>query len=453
MNRPKFLMLLCCSILPVILVACGVSRNISLDAENLLPNSEKEEVNENEELNSGDEFVKDSRDGQIYRTVTIGSQTWMAENLNYETAESFCLDDRASNCAYFGRHYTWAAAKNACPEGFHLPTSEEWDTLFTETCGNDYSGTKLKSTTGWREKEKGTDDYGFSILPVEHPRHENAAWRADFWSSTEVNDSLAKGFHLYGQNILDLYDKSNQLYIRCIKDIANKKKEAVLDMVASVIPDSSSGITGSSTTAVMTEIATLDSSSWFRLPDNAEIKVSEMTDSRDGKSYKTINVGEQTWMAQNLNYETEDTYCYGNELINCAKYGRLYKKNLAMEICPAGYHLPALIEWKKFFFALGGQNTVGKKLKSLKGWIYGGNGDDSYGFSVVPAGAHEKDFLDEGVSAYFWSSEEVDDNKTYFVKLKYDTDNANVEIYSSEVHQYGMTVYHNSAFSVRCVKD
>ena len=177
MNRPKFLMLLCCSILPVILVACGVSRNISLDAENLLPNSEKEEVNENEELNGGDEFVKDSRDGQIYRTVTIGSQTWMAENLNYETAESFCLDGRASNCAYFGRHYTWAAAKNACPEGFHLPTSEEWDTLFTETCGNDYSGTKLKSTTGWREKEKGTDDYGFSILPVEHPRHENAAWR------------------------------------------------------------------------------------------------------------------------------------------------------------------------------------------------------------------------------------------------------------------------------------
>jgi len=120
----------------------------------------------------------DSRDGKVYKTVTIGRKNWMAENLNYKADNSFCYDNDESNCAKYGRFYDWNTAKTTCPTGWHLPSNQEWDDLAQAAGGkkanHDYddgfdwqgAGEKLKAKNGWyNETSNGTDDFGFSALP------------------------------------------------------------------------------------------------------------------------------------------------------------------------------------------------------------------------------------------------------------------------------------------------
>ena len=169
----------------------------------------------------------DSRDDQIYKTVKIGSQNWMAENLNYETANSFCYNNLASNCTKYGRLYTWAAAmdsagkwstngkgcgyygktciaiypvRGVCPKGWHLPTITEWNTLFSAVGGQSVAGVKLKSTSGWSSNGNGSDSFGFSALPAGF-RHGSASSRdygyiTHFWSADAINNATASNVFL-----------------------------------------------------------------------------------------------------------------------------------------------------------------------------------------------------------------------------------------------------------------
>ena len=108
----------------------------------------------------------DARDGQTYKIVTIGSQTWMAENLNYEMPNSACFKNDPSKCEQYGRLYFWAAAMQACPQGWHLPSLEEWKILMDAVGGENVAGSVLKAKTGWRNNGNGSDLYGFSVLPA-----------------------------------------------------------------------------------------------------------------------------------------------------------------------------------------------------------------------------------------------------------------------------------------------
>lgn len=195
-----------------------------------------------------------------------------------------------------------------------------------------------------------------------------------------------------------------------------------------------------------------------------------MTDSRDGQTYKIVQIGSQTWMAQNLNYKTAGSNCYNNRANNCAKYGRFYTWAAAMDsvgkwdksgngcgygktcspsypvrgVCPAGWHLPSKTEWETLFDAVGGQSTASTKLKSKSGWYSNGNGTDAFGFSALPAGYRYYIGSDygEGDGASFWGSTENSSDGAYHMYLDCDRDNAFLYYYSK-----------NYGFSVRCVKD
>jgi uncharacterized protein (TIGR02145 family) len=125
---------------------------------------------------TGNGVFTDKRDGAKYKWVTIGTQTWMAENLNYETGNSKCYDDDTKNCAKYGRLYDWETAQTVCPTGWDLPSQSEVNYLVANFGGRDVGG-KLKAKSGWKrsyssdEDGNGTDNFGFNALPGGRANH------------------------------------------------------------------------------------------------------------------------------------------------------------------------------------------------------------------------------------------------------------------------------------------
>jgi len=151
------------------------------------------------------------------------------------------------------------------------------------------------------------------------------------------------------------------------------------------------------------------------------------TDTRDSTIYKTVKIGEQVWMAENLNYNADGSRCYANEESNCQKYGRLYNWETAMKVCPSGWHLPDANEWKPIVNLAGGEEKAGKELKASSGWKdsedgdKNGNGTDNYGFFALPGGYGNSDgsFNSVGNHGDWWSSFEKDSDYAYDGGLSY----------------------------------
>jgi len=168
-------------------------------------------------------------------------------------------------------------------------------------------------------------------------------------------------------------------------------------------------------------------------------------DSRDGKTYKIVEIGNQIWMAENLNYDMGGSWCYENSSVNCDKYGRLYNWDAARVACPQGWHLPSDSEWSSLTNYLGGEEVAGGKLKSTSGWESPNFGaTNSSGFTGLPGGYRNTDgsFGDLSSIGYWWSS----------------TEYSTADAWTRGMYYLSAYVYRNigsksGGFSVRCLKD
>jgi uncharacterized protein (TIGR02145 family) len=176
-------------------------------------------------------WVDSSDNNKVYKTVELSSGIWMAQNLNRETETgSWCYDDRESNCLAGGRLYTYEAALNACPRGWHLPNSLEFMDLM-ESDIDKGTARRGKSTKGWHDGENGTDDVGFSVVPAglrssSTGKFMDAGMGAYFWTSTlskrssEITSEAISWyvFYFYDDFLDEEADIMNGYSVRCVKD-------------------------------------------------------------------------------------------------------------------------------------------------------------------------------------------------------------------------------------------
>ena len=408
----------------------------------------------------------DERDGQTYKTIKIGEQTWMAENLNYaylqptstRDSASECYNNDPGNCTKYGRLYTWHAAidsitlfsengnvcdskdriyyypckskpyigvEGVCPDSWHVPTRNEAMNLvkYANTSSENFEWIKHYWLLGENEENNFLSEanVGYVYFWISEESERNG-------SKIYIGPNETEAFYFTG-NKADLKNisKSLKVFVRCVKD-----NEPPL------------------------------------------VEHGEMTDERDGQVYKTVKIGTQTWMAENLNYtypkqdSSSDSvsWCYNNEPDSCAKYGRLYTWDAAMNSCPQNWHLPSYGEWV-VLTALA--NYEPNYFKSTSGWSEDGNGSDIFGFGVLPGGIYKgekgmdggnkewirnADYVMEldcgsGDMTSFWTTDQF----TYVLDV-YTYDHAISICFSSQIEAYPDSPIHKSwGLSVRCVKD
>ncbi|MBR4784022.1 MAG: fibrobacter succinogenes major paralogous domain-containing protein [Fibrobacter sp.] len=292
------------------------------------------------------------------------------------------------------------------------------------------------------------------------------------------------------------------LFVACSDDdssFATRPSDWSSSSVCDDCDDGSSSSAKSSSSSVKSSSSAKSSSSSVELSSSSRIgcktetedncEYGELVDDRDGQTYKTVKIGDQWWMAENLNYAFTDvpysfreitsdstSWCYDNDSDNCTKYGRFYTWAIAMDsvgiwsgngkdcgsdkicsptypvrgICPEGWHLPDNGEWDVLFTVVGGgSKEEGKVLKSTSGWddyyTHIGNGTDVFGFSALPTGGRScygGKFNNESFYAIFWSSTEYDSDYGNAVSMAYAFDYA---VLSKEEKPAGI--------SVRCIQN
>ncbi|WP_407449463.1 FISUMP domain-containing protein [Fibrobacter sp.] len=420
----------------------------------------------NPEKNYGD--LIDERDGQLYKTITIGDQTWMAQNLNflYEkgTSHSFCFGDDPANCEKYGRLYTWSAAldsaglysedglgcgggatcgyfpvlRGVCPEGWHVPSDKEFETLrsFVSSAGD-------LQALGFAEWSGATNTSGFSAIPSGLYTYNYGDNKADYYNLGEVarywsrSEGASNPYALViksSQKLEGTNDTDDRLSVRCIKDTSPR----------------------------------------------LVVEYSTITDDRDGQVYRTVRIGNQTWMAQNLNFKNypegvivpkdyddkplpelygklytwdaavDSAGLFSNDAKGCGYGNSCAKESDIRGLCPENWHLPDQTEWEELIAyaeSIGGDGEV-FQLQSRDSDIWD-RATNRTGFSALPTGIYSSvSGLGNKSNTYYWSTTKVyrsGDNEEFKGVVSRIMIAANHYTWSDEHKDFGL--------SVRCIHD
>lgn len=257
--------------------------------------------------------------GQTYRTVKIGDQEWMAENMNADEDGSVCYRDSSKYCDMYGRLYSWDAATKVCPEGWRLPDTTDWTILFDAVGGKAQAATRLKATTSWTQNGDGNGDdaFGFSVFAAGGANESGSLLylgkgnSASFWTSVKGNNNIVWSVGMYWADSYPTIDEiliASRRSVRCMKDAK---------------PLSSSSATSSSSSDYSSS--------------------GEFTDPRLDKGgpshiYPYVRYNGLVWMDEDLSYRTDQM-----EMGNFSH--PLYSWKSAQEACPPGWRLPTIDEF------------------------------------------------------------------------------------------------------------
>jgi len=406
------------------------------------------------------DYIEDSRDGKKYKVLKFGKRRWMVENLAFDYQYPGVETRNAKepdSVEFYGRTYLWSetmdssavfsttgkncgygkpkcrpcGARGICPSGWHVPSLAEWFELFE----ND-DEEKLNLFAVYRK------DYKY-------------LWVSNEYDNYEAYLIKPKGGQKYE---LIFNRKSISTYVRCVEDDA----------------------TGNDAMCKMT---------WPKDDVNKgsvyDDETGILTDERDGNEYRTTEIGDQIWMAQNLRYAylqptyqlDSSSFCHDHVASNCKTYGRYYLWSAAMDsagifskdgegcgykwkncspkqytrgVCPEGWHIPSAEEWNTLIEFVGGSLFGGRDLKSKGGWSGKRSSTDKYGFSALPVRDYKTDpegrstsFASYGYQANFVSSTVHEDKKYSYEMTMFYTDDV-VEVDRS---------LNSNAISVRCLKN
>ena len=426
-------------------------------------------------FNSSQAQIK-AQDGKIYKTVKIGNQTWTAENLNVSTyangdtipqvqdpkiwsglkTGAWCYyQGKTESGSRYGKLYNWYAVndpRGLAPEGWHIPTDEDWNQLASFLGGRIGSSEKIKAIEGWAGGGNGTNETGFTALPGGTRSVELFSFAGNYgywWSSTEY-DSYSSWNRFLGYNNGDIGRSTGWKQfgnsIRCVKGEPTKAR--------------------SKPTQETTEIKTPPS-----LQKHDTVKIEKPVE-KNILTGNMVKIGDQVWMSENLDvtkFQNGDVipqavtdsawaragrlkqpaWCfYDNDSSNRKNYGRLYNWYAIIDkrgLAPAGWHIPTESDWNKLKNEIGDLDYAGGKLKSPDGWKEHGDGSNGSGFSALPGGFRAVDgpFYNVTIAGYWWSSTESFPTTAWHYKMTYYDDVFNSD--SSGEKEKGL--------SVRCIRN
>jgi uncharacterized protein (TIGR02145 family) len=400
-----------------------------------------------------------AQDGKVYKTVKVGNQTWMAENLNVTTYRNgdtipqvqdpktwsslttgaWCYyGGKAETGAKYGKLYNWYAIsdpRGLAPEGWHIPTDSEWATLTTFLGGKMESSAKIKSIKGWSQGGNGSNESGFNALPGgTRSINETFSFVGDYgywWTSSSFDGYSAwNRFLAYNNNYIGRSTGWKQFgnSVRCIKDEneTNFSNANQLQKQDSLLRPAFA---------------------------NETVELAE------SNKIPSMKIGEQVWMTQNLDvskFQNGDSipeaktdadwekatrskqpaWCYYNNDMSVEKnYGKLYNwyaVNDKRGLAPAGWHIPGEAEWAKLVTSLGGETVAGEVIKSN-------------GFGGFLSGFRDSDgsFHSDGLVGYWWGATESSPASASCYSITYFSSAFNSD--KSADKQKG--------FSARCIKN